>query len=418
MEWNVYAAVVLAALVGEYLLRSLGRWLNLKALRREPPAELADVYDPEAYRRSQDYTRDAIRFGLVNATVNLLALLAFWFAGGFAWLDARVRALELPMPWDGVIFIGALALAQAVLLGLPASVYETFVLEQRYGFNRTTPRTFVLDWLKGLLLGLVIGGPLVALILVFFARFGDDAWWISWLVVSVLIVLLQLIFPIWILPLFNRFQPLEDGELRRALEAYARRVGFRLDGIFVMDGSRRSSRGNAFFTGFGRSKRIALFDTLIAEHSVPELVAILAHEVGHYKRRHLLKGMALSIAHLGLLFYLLSLVLGERGLYQAFGIAEPSIAAGLVFFGLLYAPVELLLSLGMNALLRRHEYEADRFASETAGPAALTSALKKLARSHLTNLTPHPLYVALNDSHPPLVERLAAIARCSASSTS
>lgn len=406
---NLYAAVILTTLLVDYVLSRVANLLNLKALDRELPAEFADVYDAESYRRSQEYTRVATRFGFVTATFDLAVLLAFWFAGGFNRLDLWLTGFGLGPLLTGLLFIGILGLGKAIL-DAPFSVYSTFVVEERFDFNRTTPKTFILDLLKGLALAIAIGGPILALVLLFFDRLGSSAWLICWLAVSVITLVLQLIFPVWILPLFLKFTPLEEGELREKLSAYAHSVGFALQGIFVIDGSRRSSRSNAFFTGIGRHKRIALFDTLIDKHTVPELVAVLAHEVGHYKKKHIVKGLALSIAHSGVVFYLLSIFLTHQGLFDAFGMEQTSIYSGLVFFGLLYAPVELLLSLLLNRQSRRHEFEADRFAFETVEqPEAMATALKKLSADNLSNLTPHPFYVFLNYSHPPLAERIAAI---------
>ncbi len=408
---NLYAAVILATLAVDYLLSLVANLLNLGALDRELPAELADVYDAESYRRSQDYTRVATRLGFVTSTFDLLVLLVFWFAGGFNRLDLWLRGFELGPLATGLLFIGLLALAKGVL-SLPFSVYATFVIEERFGFNRTTPKTFVLDLIKGLALAILIGTPALALVLTFFERLGAGAWIYCWLAVSAFTLILQLIFPVWILPLFLKFTPLEEGELRDRLSSYARSVGFALQGIFVIDGSRRSSRTNAFFTGFGRAKRIALFDTLIEKHTTQEIVAVLAHEVGHYKKKHILKGLVLSIAHSGAAFYLLSLFIRHRGLFDAFFMERHSIYAGLVFFGLLYAPVELLMSLVLNRWMRKHEFEADRYAVDTLEqPEAMASALKKLSADNLSNLTPHPFYVWLNHSHPPVLERVAAIHR-------
>ncbi len=406
---NLYAAVILAALLADYVLGLVADRLNLKALRREPPAELADVYDPESYARSQAYARTATRFGLVTATFDLAVLLLFWAAGGFNRLDLWLAGLGLGPVTTGLLYIGALGLARG-LLGLPFAAYATFRIEERFGFNRTTPRTFVLDQVKGLGLAIAIGGPLLAVVLAVFERLGPGAWLLGWLAVSLFVIALQVVFPIWILPLFSKLTPLGEGELRDRLETYARSVGFALAGIFVIDGSRRSSRPNAFFTGLGRHKRIALYDTLIEKHTVPEVVAVLAHEVGHYRRKHMLKGLALAVAHAGVVFYLLSIFLTHQGLYDAFGMEQTSVYAGLVFFGLLYAPVELLLSLAVNRWSRRWEFEADRFAVDTLDePLAMVSALEKLAADNLQNLTPHPFYVFLHHSHPPLTERLAAI---------
>ncbi len=406
---NLYAAVILVTLAAEYVLGLVANLLNLKALDSELPAEFADVYDADSYRKSQDYTRVATRFGFVTVTFDLLILLVFWFAGGFRHLDLWLRDFELGSLWTGLLFIGILGLAKGIL-SLPFGVYSTFVIEERFGFNRTTPKTFILDQVKGLALAIVIVGPILALVLSFFERLGPGAWIYCWLALSAFTLVLQLIFPVWILPLFLKFTPLEEGELRDLLSDYARSVGFALQGIFVIDGSRRSSRTNAFFTGFGRAKRIALFDTLIEKHTKPEILAVLAHEVGHYKKKHVVKGLVLSIVNSGVVFYLLSIFLSHQGLFDAFFIDQPSIYAGLVFFGLLYAPVELLLSIFLNHWMRRHEFEADRYAVDTLDqPEAMASALKKLSADNLSNLTPHPFYVRLNYSHPPVLERVAAI---------
>jgi len=406
---NVYGIIILAALAIGYLLELAGDLLNLRALRREPPEELGDLYDPEEYARSQAYNRARTRLGIVASTVDLAALLVFWFAGGFQLLDAWLRGFGFGPVVTGVLFIGVLVVAKG-LLDLPFGVYSTFVVEERFGFNRTTPRTFVLDLAKGLLLSAALGAPIVALVLFFFERAGDAAWLYCWLVTTAFTLFFLFVFPTWIMPLFNKFEPLEEGELRDALFAYARSVDFGLGGIFVVDGSRRSSKANAFFTGFGRNKRIALFDTLVEKHPVRELVAVLAHEVGHYKLGHVFKNLAVSIAHSGVLFFLLSIFLEHRGLYDAFFMERTSVYAGLVFFGLLYAPIELVLSLVLNLQLRRHEYQADRFAVETTGePEAMASALRRIAADSLSNLTPHPFYVFLNASHPPVLQRLRAI---------
>ena len=406
---NTYAIIVLVALVGEYVLSVVSGLLNVRAMRPTVPAEFEGVFDTERYARSQAYTRVRTRFGLVQATVSLLALLAFWQLGGFGWLDARCRGLGWgPVP-TGLLFVGALTLGSS-LLGLPFRIYSTFVIEERFGFNRTTVGTFATDLLKSLVLGAVLGGGLVAATLFFFGWAGPLAWVWCWVATSVVVLIAQFVAPTWIMPLFNRFEPLEDGDLRTALLDYARTVRFPLTGIFVVDGSRRSAKANAFFTGFGSRKRIGLFDTLIAQQTTPELVAVVAHEVGHYKRGHILKRLWLQLGHSAALFWLLSLFLERQGLFDAFGVDTPSVHAGLVFFGLLLTPIDLALSLVLNRLSRRYEFEADAFAAETTGGAGpMISALKKLSAESLSNLTPHPLHVWLHHSHPPVLERLAAL---------
>ena len=411
---NAYGVVVLVALLSEFALGTIASLLNLHALAPSPPAALAGAVDAEAYRRSQAYTRARTRLGRVAATVQLAALLGFWFLGGFRALDAFVDSSGLGPVAGGVAYVIGLAFLGA-LLSLPFAVYGTFVVEERFGFNRTTPRLFVLDRLKGLLVGAVLGLPLLAAVVAFFDALGPGAWLWAWLVTAAYVLAAQILVPRFVMPLFNRFDPLPDGPLREALVRYARDVGFPLDEVYVMDGSKRSRKGNAFFTGFGRHKRIALFDTLVDRHSVGEMVAVTAHEVGHYQKGHILAGTALTIAHSGVLFLLLSLFLGEPALYEAFGVAAPSVGVGLVLFGLLYTPVDLVLSVALNAWSRRNEFAADRFAVETTRrPGDLADALKKLAADNLANLTPHPLHVWLYHSHPPVAARLTAIAAIAA----
>jgi STE24 endopeptidase len=403
--------VLLTALVVDYLVGLVAEGLNLRAMADEPPESLRDLYEGDAYRRSQEYTRARTRLRIAGATLQLALVLGFWALDGFDHLDLALRGLGLGSIPTGLLFIGSL-LVGGTLATLPLRLYGIFVIEERFGFNRTTPKTFVLDFLKSFALGVVFGLPILALILLFLEGAGDWGWLACWGVVVTFTLFFSYVFPTWILPLFNRFEPLEEGELRSALASYARSAGFDLEGIFIIDGSRRSSHGNAFFTGFGRNKRIAFYDTLLEKHSASELVAILAHEVGHYRRHHMTKGLVLSILHTGLHFYLLSLALVRPELYAAFGMTEASVYSGLVFFGLLFSPVDRLLSLFLFARLRKHEFEADRFAAETLEkPLALVDSLRKLARENLTNLTPHPFYVLLNYSHPPLARRIDAIRR-------
>lgn len=409
MELNWLAGLILGALIGNFLISAWADLLNLKALSPQLPAEFAKLYQEGDYAKSQHYTRAKTLFGLLTNGVDLAVLLLFWRLGGFNWLDQILRGFGLGEVMNGLLYLGALALAKT-LISTPFSIYATFVLEERYGFNRTTPRTFVLDLVKGMALTVVLGGPLLALLLFFFQWAGPLAWLYGWGLVAAFIVILQFVAPTWIMPLFNTFTPLAEGELKERVMAYAKAVGFSLEGLFVIDGSKRSSKSNAFFTGFGRQKRIALYDTLIERHSVAEVISILAHEIGHYQKGHILQGMAISIAHLGSMLYLLSLALTSQGLFDAFGMAERSVYSGLIFFSLLLSPLELLLSTLMNLWSRHNEFEADRFVVETGGGGEeLVLALQKLSLHNLANLTPHPFYVALHYSHPPLLTRIAAI---------
>lgn len=406
---NIYAIIILATLLLSFVLNIITELLNLRALRSELPHEFKDVYDPEAYQKSQDYSRVTTKFGLLTSTFGLVITLVFWFAGGFNYLDRIVRNWELHPILMGLAYIGILIFAKA-LISLPFSIYATFVIEERFGFNTTTPKTFVIDLLKGLLLAVLLGGPLLAGVLAFFQYAGSLAWLYCWLAVTVFTLFVQFIAPTWIMPLFNKFTPLEGGELREAIMDYARSVKFSLKNVFVMDGSKRSKKSNAFFTGFGKNKRIALYDTLIEKHTVRELVAVLAHEIGHYKKKHIIQGLLISIAHTGVIFYLLSIFISHEGLFEAFYVERVSIYSGLIFFGMLYSPIEMILSVFMQIFSRKNEYEADRFAAQTTeDPNSMIAALKKLSRDNLSNLTPHPVYVFLNYSHPPVLQRIRAL---------
>ena len=406
---NIAAWFILSALVLEFLFNLIADILNLRALKNSPPDEFKPHYHATRYRRSQRYLRENMRLGWLSGGFNLLVVLAFWFGGGFSGLDAIVRGLGWGTVASGVLYIGTLVLFQS-LVSLPFKLYATFVIEARYGFNRTSPAIFVLDRLKGVALAIVLGGPLLLGILYLFEAAGASAWWYSWLVVVVFMLVMQYVAPNWIMPLFNRFEPLQEEALRNAILRYAASIQFPLKNVFIMDGSKRSSKSNAFFTGFGRNKRIVLFDTLIEGHSTAELVAVIGHEMGHYKKHHILTGMGINTLQMGLMFFLLSLCVSAPALFEAFGVPQISVYAGMVFFGLLYTPVDFFLSILGMTVSRRNEFSADRFAVDTTGNAeALISALKTLTVNHLSNLTPHPFYVFLNYSHPPVLARIRAI---------
>lgn len=406
---NIYGLIILIALSANFMLALIGDWLNLRALDPQLPGEFTGVYDTDKYATSQEYTRVKTRFGLITGTFDLALLLIFWQVGGFNYLDQWVRGSHLSPVATGLVFTGILLLAKTII-SLPFSIYSTFVIEERFGFNRTTPATFITDLGKGILLTILLGGPLLAAILWLFATTGSLAWLWCWGAVTLFTLLVQFIAPAWIMPLFNKFSPLPEGELRLAIFNFADKVGFSLQNVFVMDGSKRSSKSNAFFTGFGRNKRIALFDTLINNHTVPELVGVLAHEIGHYQKKHITQGMVISILHTGVMLYLLSIFVRHAGLFAAFHMEHSSIYAGMIFFGLLFTPMELVLSLLMNILSRHNEFEADAFAAEhTGNPESMIAALKKLSADNLANLTPHPFYVLLHYSHPPLLQRITAL---------
>ena len=406
---NIYGVIVIAALALDFLLHTVADTLNLSVLDKGVPDTLTTLYSEDEYGRSRRYVRLATSVGMAERIVLIVTILAFWFLGGFGWVDTGLRGLVGNEVVRGLLYIGVLMLGQTAI-SLPFNVYRTFVLEQRFGFNRMSPATFVSDRLKEFLLVVLIGAPLLTGVQLLFLHTGSSAWLWCWAAVVGFSLVTQVIAPVLILPLFNKFEPMSEGVLRESILNYARSVRFPVDNVYVMDGSKRSSRGNAYFTGIGRHKRIALFDTLIEQQTVPETIAVLAHEVGHHKLRHITTGLVLGAAHAGIALYLLSFFLGQSGLYAAFLVAEPSVYAGLVLFMLLYTPMEVVLSLGLYAVSRRHEFQADRFSLETSPhPEALADALKKLAVANLANPNPHSFYVFLNYSHPPLGLRLRAI---------
>ena len=411
---NFYLVCILAILLLGALLELIAGLLELRSLHPELPAEFVGVYDPERYARAQEYTRASIRLALVRRTVGLALTVAFVLAGGFNLVDALARGLGLPPVPTGLVFTGLLALLSGAVQ-LPFSVYATFGIEERFGLNTTTPLTFLLDTLKGMLLAVVLGGPLLAGVFLLFEAGGPAAWILCWLAVSAFLLVVQFLAPVVLLPLFNRFTPLAEGELRTAITRYAANERFAVGGIFTMDGSRRSTRANAFFTGFGRFRRIVFFDTLLERLTTAEIVAVLAHEIGHWRLKHIPVMVGLSALQTGLLFFLLSRFLDNPGLFAAFGMEHLSVYGSVVFFGFLYTPIATLLAVGVNGLSRRHEYQADRFAVHTgAGAESLISGLKKLSVSNLANLTPHPVNVRLSHSHPPVLERIASLRQVAA----
>jgi len=406
---NVYLIVILTILIGDYVLGLIVEMLNIKALKSELPQEFGGFYDADKYKKSQEYLKDNTYFKLIQAAIITGVVLFLILSGGFNFVDKLAGSFSLSLIPTGLIFVGILFFFFQII-EIPFSIYHTFVIEEKYGFNRTKPKTFILDILKGWLLSIIIGGLLLSLILWLFMKSGNLAWVFCWLGVTIFEFFIIFIAPIVIMPLFNKFTPLEEGELKQAIQTYAQSQDFKLKGLFKMDGSRRSSKSNAFFTGFGKYRRIVLFDTLIKNHSVDELVSVLAHEMGHYKRKHILKMMTISILTNGLMFFILSLFINNPGMFAAFRMDNFSIYASLLFFGFLYAPINMILSLGGNILSRRHEYEADDYAASTyKKPGAFILALKKLSVDNFSNLTPHPLKVFISYSHPPVLARIKAL---------
>lgn len=410
---NGYLVIIVGALLLRFVVDAVAELLNRGHVRTDIPAEFKGYYDAARYATSQRYLRDTTRVGLLDDVVSTTFQIGMILLGGFYLLDSLVRIPGWGHIGTGLLFGGAVALVFA-LPDLPFSIYRTFVLEARYGFNRTTPRTFIFDMLKGILLAILIGAPLLAAVIALFEHFSG-AWWMVWSLLVVVQIVLVFIAPVWIMPLFNTFTPLEDGDVKRRIEDYANAQAFPFRGVYTMDGSRRSSKSNAFFTGIGHSRRIVLYDTFLARHTPAEVQAVVAHEMGHYKKHHIPAAIARSVAISGVTCFLLGLFIENAGLFAAFGFPPErrSVYASLIFFSFLYTPIGMVLGIMEHAISRRHEYEADRFAVATCeNPAAMREALKKLSVDNLSNLDPHPFKVAVSYSHPPVLYRIRAMQGC------
>jgi STE24 endopeptidase len=402
--------IIIGILLFEFILDRFLDYLNSTYWSNELPAELAGIYDAEKYRKSQDYEKATTKFSLITGSLSLAAMLAMLFLDGFAWLDGFVRGYTTHPILMALMFFGIIGLV-ADILSTPFSIYSTFIIEEKFGFNKTTPKTFILDKIKGWLLAAIIGGGLLALVVWIYMISGDWFWIIAWAVIGVFTIFMTMFYSNVIVPLFNKQTPLEEGGLRSAIEDFAKKVGFKLKNIFIMDGSKRSTKANAYFTGLGTKKRIVLFDTLIKDHTTEELVGVLAHEIGHYKKKHTLTGTIISLLQTGLMLFILGLFIGNPVLSNALGADEGSFHLGILAFGLLYSPLSLILGIVMNVVSRKNEFAADRYAGENYQPKPLQDALIKLSVNHLSNLRPHPAYVFFYYSHPPLLERLKALDR-------
>ena len=403
---NIYLWIIVATLLLQFFLHTLSRLLDLKNLSTELPGEFKNFYSQEEYTRSQKYLKENTRFSYLTSSFDLLVILIVISLGLFNTVDLWIRGFNFPPVVSGLVFFGILFLIQDVI-STPFSLYQTFIIEEKYGFNKTTPKTYILDKIKSYFLLIILGGIVLSLILFFFDSFGRLAWFYAWVVLSSFLILIQPMFTLFIAPLFNTFTPLGEGELKDSINKFAEKVNFPISRIDVMDGSLRSSKANAYFSGLGKNKRIALFDTLIEKHSADALLSIIAHEVGHYKKNHNIKGIVFAVLQSGVMFYLLSIFLNNPQLFNAFKMENISIYASLLFFSLLYSPIELIMSLITNAISRKHEFEADEFARENIGTGEhLIDGLKNLTVANLGNLTPHALTVWLSHSHPPVLQRI------------
>jgi STE24 endopeptidase len=400
--------IIVAIVIFNYVFSRLLEYLNSTRYGAPIPGELEDVYDKEKYKQSMAYKKVNYRFAILTGTFSLAMILLMLFFSGFAFVDDLVRNVARHPILVALLFFGLLMFASD-LINIPFSLYDTFVIEERFGFNKTTVRTFILDKLKSWMLGIIMGGGILAVIVWFYTLTGNNFWIFAWIFISIYTIFMYMFYSDLIVPLFNKQTPLEEGELREAITAFSDKAGFKLKNIFVIDGSKRSTKANAYFTGLGAKKRIVLYDTLINDLETDEIVGVLAHEIGHYKKKHTLTGVILSIIQTGAILFILSLFVGSPVLSEALDAAVPSFHIGLIAFGILYSPLSLILGIGMNVMSRKNEYQADRYASEMFRPQPLVDGLKKLSRKNLSNLTPHPVYVFFHYSHPPLYQRVKAL---------
>lgn len=397
--------IIIGMIILNFIIEKILDALNAKHYNDPIPSELDDVYDTEAYKKSQDYKATNYKFGLLTSAFSLVLTLGFLLLDGFEYVDNIARGISDNSIIIALIFFGMIMLASDIIT-TPFSYYKTFVIEERFGFNKTTKKTFVLDKLKGLLMMAILGGGILALVVWFYELTGNLFWLYTWGIITLFSLFMNMFYAKLIVPLFNKQTPLEEGELRDNISDYAKTVGFNLDKIFVIDGSKRSTKANAYFSGFGSEKRVTLYDTLVNDLDDDEIVAVLAHEVGHYKKKHIIYNIIASIALTGIMLYILSIFISNPLLSNALGVDIQSFHVGLIAFGLLYTPISELTGLLMNYLSRQFEYQADDYAKNTYKSEPLITALKKLSKNNLSNLTPHPAYVFMHYSHPTLLERV------------
>ncbi len=401
---------IIAILVLNFAIDAVLDHLNEKSASTNLPKEVEGIYDAEKYKKQQEYFKANNKFSAVSDIFSFTVIILMFFFFGFAFVDNIARGCTENWMLISLIFFGILYFANEII-SIPFSWYQTFRIEEKFGFNKMTSKIFCLDLVKEWLMTIILGGCIAALLMLFYQYTGKYFWIIAWGAVAIINIFMMMFYSSLILPLFNKQTPLPDGELRTEIEKFCEKVGYQIENLYVMDGSKRSTKANAFFTGLGAKKRIILYDTLINTLSTEEIVAVLAHEIGHYKHKHTRTMLAISLANMAIMFFLLSLILGtpeEGNLYvaQALGSEKASFHFGVLVFGILYTPISTILSIGLNCLSRHNEYQADAFARDNGLAEPLANALKKLSISSLSNLTPHPAYVFVNYSHPTLLQRL------------
>jgi len=397
--------IIIGILVIDFVIDKYIDYLNAKHFDDKIPDELKDVYNEEEYYKSQSYKKENYRFSLITNGFSILLTLSFFIFEGFAWVDGLARSFSDNDISIALIFFGVIMIGNDIIQ-TPFAYYQNFIIEEKYGFNKSSKRLFLIDKLKGWLLSAIIGGGVLAVILWFYQKTGDSFWIYTWIFISVFTIFMTLFYSSLIVPIFNKQKALEEGALKSAIKDFSKKVGFKLDNIFVIDGSKRSTKANAYFSGFGAKKRIVLYDTLIDDLEQDEIVAVLAHEIGHYKKKHVMINMLMSLALTGFTLYIFSLFINNAILSEALSVAIPSFHIGLITFGILYSPISEITGIFMNYISRKFEYEADDYARSKFNGEALISSLKKLSRNNLSNLTPHKANVFIHYSHPTLLQRV------------
>lgn len=413
---NTLFYIIIAILIFQFLMETVLEYLNAQHYKDPVPEELNDVFDATEYQKSQDYKKTNYTFGTLTSTFSLILTLGFLFLGGFEWIDSMVRGYTKDPILMALLFFGIIMIGSDIIT-TPFSYYKTFIIEERFGFNKSTKKLFFIDKIKGWLMMLFIGGILLSVIIWFFQWSGTNFWIYAWGLVTIFTIFMNLFYSKLIVPLFNKQKPLEEGSLKSKIEGYAQNVGFDLKNIFIIDGSKRSTKANAYFSGFGKEKRVTLYDTLIKDLEEDEIVAVLAHEVGHYKRKHIIFNLSASILLTGLTLFILSIFINNPDVSLAIGVTQSSFHAALIGFGILYSPISEITGLAMNLLSRKFEYQADDYAKDTFAALPLITSLKKLSKNSLSNLTPHPAYVFMHYSHPPLISRIQNLQHSSLSKT-
>lgn len=402
--------LLLGILIFGFLMPKILEYLQVSMPQQPVPPVLAEYLTEAKLVEAKSYQKDNFKFKLITSSFTFLLTFLFITQGWFGQIDSWIGGLGFSPILNSLLFFGLVFIASDIL-SLPFDYYSTFVIEAKYGFNKTTRATFFSDKLIAYLLSLLVGGGLLFVFLWLIHTMGPDFWWQFWIIASVFMVLVNVGYTAWIIPLFNTLTPLAEGEVRDKLLQYAAKVNFSVKHIFVMDGSRRSAKANAFFSGLGKQKKVVLYDTLLEQHPPEELVAVLAHEIGHYKKKHLKWGMLVSVVEVGLLLFLLGQVVFSETMSLALGGTTLSVPLNIIGFTMLFAPLSMVMGIGMNWLSRKHEFEADAYAKETFGGKPLAEALKTLSVKSLSTIHPHPWYVFVNYSHPPLLERLKRLER-------